>query len=137
MIIPRIGERRAVELGLMSGLAGFVIYGFATAGWMMYAGIAIAALSGLAYPSMNALMSQRVEPNAQGELQGAVASLLSLSTIIGPPLMTQLFGYFTGRTAPFELPGAAFLLSAVLTIASLALFLRAGRGSTAVPASAE
>lgn len=138
MIIPRIGERRAVELGLMSGLAAFMIYGVATQGWMMYAGIAVGALSGLAYPSMNALMSQRVEPDAQGELQGAVASLASLSTIIGPPLMTQLFGYFTGRSAPFELPGAAFILSAVLTLASLALFLRAcRRGSAAAPASAE
>ena len=138
IIIPRIGERRAVELGLMSGLWGFVIYGFATEGWMMYGGIAIAALSGLAYPSMNALMSQRVEPNAQGELQGAVASLFSLSSIIGPPLMTQLFGYFTGRSAPFELPGAAFILAAVLTLASLGLFLRVCRRvSQAVPASAE
>ena len=138
VIIPRIGERRAVELGLMSGLAGFVIYGFATQGWMMYGGIAIAALSGLAYPSMNALMSQRVDANAQGELQGAVASLFSLSTIIGPPMMTQLFGYFTGRSAPFELPGAAFILAAVLTLASLMLFLRACRRTPrAVPGSAE
>lgn len=138
MIIPRIGERRAVELGLMSGMAGFVIYGFATQGWMMYAGIAIAALSGLAYPSMNALMSTRVDPNAQGELQGAVASLFSLSSIIGPPLMTQLFGYFTGGSAPFELPGAAFILAAALTLASLALFLRVcRRAAQDVPASAE
>jgi DHA1 family tetracycline resistance protein-like MFS transporter len=127
VIIPRIGERRAVELGLMSGLGGFVIYGLATQGWMMFAGIAVAALSGLAYPSMNALMSQRVGPDAQGELQGAVASLFSLSTIIGPPLMTQLFGHFTGPTAPFQLAGAAFLLAALLTLASLFLFLRAGR----------
>ena len=127
VIIPRIGERRAVELGLMSGLASFIIYGLATQGWMMFAGIAVGALSGLAYPSMNALMSQRVGPDAQGELQGAVASLFSLSTIIGPPLMTQLFGYLTGPTAPFQLPGAAFLLAALLTLASLFLFLRAGR----------
>ena len=137
MIIPHIGERRAVELGLMSGMAGFLIYGFATQGWMMYAGIAVAALSGLAYPSMNALMSTRVDPNAQGELQGAVASLFSLSSIIGPPLMTQLFGYFTGNSAPFELPGAAFILAAALTLGSLALFLRVCRRASQVPASAE
>lgn len=131
IIIPRVGERRAVELGLMSGLVSFIVYGLATEGWMMFAGIAVAALSGLAYPSMNALMSQRVDPDAQGELQGAVASLFSLSTIIGPPLMTQLFGYFTGRSAPFELPGAAFIVAALLTLASLLLFLRACRGSAA------
>lgn len=124
IIIPKIGERRAVIFGLFSGLAGFLVYGFATEGWMMYAGIALAAFSGLAYPSMNALMSQQVDGTAQGELQGAVASLSSLATIIGPPLMTQLFGYFTGPTAPFQLPGAAFLLAALLTVASLLLFLR-------------
>ena len=132
VIIPRLGERRAVALGLMSGLGGFVIYGLATEGWMMFAGIAVAALSGLAYPSMNALMSQRVDADAQGELQGAVASLFSLSTIIGPPLMTQLFGHFTGRSAPFELPGAAFILAALLTLASLMLFRRACRGTAAI-----
>lgn len=135
VIIPKLGERRAVELGLASGLAGFLIYGFASQGWMMFAGIAVAALAGLAYPSMNALMSQRVEPSSQGELQGAIASLMSLATIIGPPLMTQLFGFFTGPTAPLHLPGAAFLLSAVLTLVSLGLFLRAVRsdpGHTAV-----
>jgi MFS transporter, DHA1 family, tetracycline resistance protein len=134
VIIPKIGERRAVEFGLMSGLAGFVIYGLATEGWMIFAGIAVAAFSGLAYPSLNALMSQRVEPDAQGELQGAVASLFSLSSIIGPPLMTQLFGYFTGRSAPFELPGAAFVLAAALTLASLMLFLRACPARATEPA---
>jgi DHA1 family tetracycline resistance protein-like MFS transporter len=125
IIIPKIGEYRAVQYGLMSGLASFVIYAAATEGWMVYVGILVGALSGLAYPSMNALMSQRVEPDAQGELQGAVASLLSLSTIIGPPLMTQLFGYFTSAAAPFQMPGAAFVLAAVLTLVSLMLFRRA------------
>ena len=125
IIIPKIGERRAVVFGLLSGLAGFVIYGLASQGWMLFAGIAVAAFSGLAYPSMNALMSQRVAADAQGELQGAVASLASLATIIGPVLMTQLFGYFTSVSAPFQLPGAAFLLAGGLTVASLALFVHA------------
>lgn len=128
-IIPRIGERRAVELGMMSGLGGFIIYGLATQGWMLYVGIVVATFSGLAYPSMNALMSQRVEPDAQGELQGAVAALASLSTIIGPPLMTQLFGYFTGPTAPVHVPGAAFLLAALLSAGALLLFLRVSRAT--------
>lgn len=129
VIIPKIGERRAVMLGMFSGLAGYLVYAFATQGWMMYAGIVVAAFSGLAYPSMNALMSQQVEPNAQGELQGAVSSLLSLATIIGPPMMTQLFAYFSGPEAPVHLPGAAFLMAATLTVASLLLFRRVGAAS--------
>ncbi|MDO9488250.1 MAG: TCR/Tet family MFS transporter [Sphingomonadaceae bacterium] len=129
IIIPKIGERRAVMLGMASGLAGYLVYAFAGQGWMMFAGIAVAAFSGLAYPSMNALMSQQVDPDAQGELQGAVSSLLSLATIIGPPMMTQLFAYFSGPDAPVQLPGAAFLMAAALTVGSLLLFRRVGAAS--------
>ena len=73
---------------------------------------------------MNALASQRIPANAQGELQGAVASLYGLSSIIGPPLMTQVFGYFSGPAAPVYFPGAAFVTAAVLTVACAALFAK-------------
>jgi len=136
VVVPRIGERRAVHLGLACGFASFLVYGFADRGWMIFGGIAVGALAGLAYPSMNALMSQKVDAGSQGELQGAVASLMSLSTIVGPPLMTQLFGYFSGRDAPFYLPGAAFVLAAALTLGSLWLFVRAGRSAAPTPVTA-
>jgi DHA1 family tetracycline resistance protein-like MFS transporter len=74
---------------------------------------------------MNALMSQHIPANAQGELQGAVASVYSLSSILGPPLMTQVFGYFSGPKAPIEFPGAAFVTAAALTVASGVLYGRA------------
>ncbi len=125
VIIPKLGERRTILLGLVSGIGGFLIYGLASQGWMMFAGIAVAALSGLTYPSMNGLMSGRVEANAQGELQGAVSSLLSLATIIGPLAMTQAFAFFTSPKAPVHLPGAAFFLAVVLALGSLAIVLRA------------
>jgi DHA1 family tetracycline resistance protein-like MFS transporter len=73
---------------------------------------------------MNAIMSQQIPANAQGELQGAVASASSLSSIIGPPLMTQIFGYFSGPAAPVHFPGAAFVAAAGLTAASGALYAR-------------
>jgi DHA1 family tetracycline resistance protein-like MFS transporter len=87
----------------------------------------------LAYPSMNALASQRAPANAQGELQGAVAMLYSLSSIAGPPLMTQVFGHFSHLDAVVYFPGAPFVLAAILTLGCAALFWRALRLPSAAP----
>lgn len=127
LLTPRLGEAACVTLGLVSGGLGFVGFGLATKGWMMFALMLSWFFAALVMPSTNALMSHRIPPGAQGELQGGVASLYSLSSIIGPPLMTQLFGYFTSDTAPAHVPGAAFLCAAALTAGSLALFRRAVR----------
>jgi DHA1 family tetracycline resistance protein-like MFS transporter len=81
----------------------------------------------LAYPSMNAIASRQTPANAQGELQGAVACLYSLSAILGPPLMTQIFGYFSSGTAWVHFPGAPFVAAAALTLGSAALLVRALR----------
>ena len=72
-------------------------------------------------------MSNLTAKSGQGELQGAVASLFSLATIIGPLVMTQAFAYFTAPAAPFQLPGAAFVMAALLTVGALLLFARAMR----------
>jgi DHA1 family tetracycline resistance protein-like MFS transporter len=78
-------------------------------------------------PATNAFMSHRVPAGTMGELQGAVACLYSLSTILGPPLMTQLFGYFSADAAPLHAPGAAFFFAWALSAASLLVFWRAVR----------
>jgi len=96
-------------------------------GWMMYVVSLTTFVFALTYPSMNALASRQIPANAQGELQGAVASLYSLSSIIGPPLMTQVFGYFSRPGGAVYFPGAAFLTAALLTIACGALFAKAMR----------
>ena len=83
--------------------------------------------AGLVYPSINAILSRLIPANAQGELQGGVASLSSISAITGPPLMTQLFGHFSAAGASIHFPGAAFLFAALLAAGSGVLFLRAGR----------
>jgi MFS transporter, DHA1 family, tetracycline resistance protein len=127
VLVPRLGERTAVIVGLTSGLLGYLGYAFAAYGWMMYAVMMVGMLQGLAFPSLNALMSQQIPKNAQGELQGAVASIFSLTTIIGPVMMTQLFGYFSSAEAPVYFPGAAFLFADVLVVVSFVLFLRATR----------
>jgi len=95
----------------------------------MYAVSLTSCMFALAYPSMNALMSRQIPANAQGELQGAVASVYSLSAILGPPLMTQIFGYFSSGAAAVRFPGAAFLSAALLTTGCAALYAKAIRSS--------
>lgn len=116
-LIPRLGERRTALLGIGFAIVGYLGYGTATQGWMMFAWLLTWLFGALVMPSTNALLSHRVPPDAQGELQGAVACLFSLSSIAGPVLMTQIFGFFSSRSAPLYLPGASFLFAAALTIA--------------------
>jgi len=128
VLIPRLGgERHAAAVGMAAAMLAYLGYAFSSQGWMMYAVSLTSLFFALAYPSLNALMSHQIPPNAQGELQGAVASVYSLSSILGPPLMTQVFGYFSGSTARVHFPGAPFLAAALLTAGCAALFARALR----------
>ena len=124
-LIPRFGARNIVIAGMLSGICGYSIYATASAGWMLYAGILIAGLNGLVFPSLQTVMTSNVPPNEQGELQGAVASLQSLAAIVGPPLMTSTFATFSRPDAPVYLPGAPFLLAIGFALASLYIFQRA------------
>jgi DHA1 family tetracycline resistance protein-like MFS transporter len=128
VLIPWLGgERRAALIGMAFAVLAYVGYATVTAGWLMYLVSLTTFMFALTYPSMNAIASQQIPANAQGELQGAVACLYSLSAIVGPPLMTQVFGYFSGPRAIVHFPGAAFLTAAMLTAACAMLFMRALR----------
>jgi DHA1 family tetracycline resistance protein-like MFS transporter len=128
VLIPKLGERRSALIGLSAGAVVYCWYALAPAGWMMYLGVLAWAVAALAWPSLNALMSQQIPPTAQGELQGGLASVSSLSAIIGPPLMTQLFGYFASAAAPVQFPGAPFIAAALLAVLSAVML---ARGATA------
>jgi MFS transporter, DHA1 family, tetracycline resistance protein len=130
-LVPRWGERRTALTGMAVASLGYFGYGAATRPWMMFAWQVTWLLGALVMPSTNALMSHRVAKEAQGELQGAVASLYSLSSIVGPPLMTQLFGRFSAPDAPLHLPGAAFFASATLAWVAFAVYYAATRDAGA------
>jgi DHA1 family tetracycline resistance protein-like MFS transporter len=132
LVIPRIGERRSAMIGMFLGASTYTGFALSSSGWMMYAWMTGWLVAALVYPSLNALMSQRVPANAQGELQGAVASLYSLAAVAGPPLMTHLFGRFSAPASRVHFPGAAFLCSAVLVAVSASLFIFAIRRVPAV-----
>jgi DHA1 family tetracycline resistance protein-like MFS transporter len=132
MLSPRLGPRRSALLGIAVAAVGYFGYGAATASWMMFAWLATWFLGATVMPNTNALMSHRIPPNSQGELQGAVASLFSLAAIIGPVLMTQLFGRFSAADARPYVPGAAFYFAGVLAIACFGVFWLSTSGPEAV-----
>ncbi len=118
ILVPRLGPRNSVYIGMLLYVVGFTLFAFATQGWMMYAFMIPFGLGGLAGPSLQSIISGQVPPNEQGELQGALTSLISLTSIIGPLLMTNLFSFFTGASAPVQFAGAPFLMGALLCLAA-------------------
>jgi DHA1 family tetracycline resistance protein-like MFS transporter len=129
-LVPRLGERRVALMGIAVATAGYLGFAAASAGWMLFAWQVTWLLGALVMPSTNALVSARVPPDAQGELQGAIASLYSLSSIVGPPLMTQLFGRFSSAGSGLSLPGAAFIAAALLSSACFAVYWSATRDAS-------
>ncbi|MEM9856378.1 MAG: TCR/Tet family MFS transporter [Bacteroidota bacterium] len=125
-LLPLLGQNRAVYIGLALYAVGFLLFGLATQEWMMFAFTIVYTLGGIAGPALQGIMSNEVPSTAQGELQGGLTSLISVTSIIGPPLMTSMFYYFTSEN-PFNiyLPGAAFFLGSLFTLISLLLAYRA------------
>ncbi len=124
VIIPKLGQERSIYVGLLFSALGFLLFAFASQSWMMFAFLGVYALGGIAGPSVQGVISNQVLPNEQGEIQGALTSLTSITSIVGPLIMTNLFAYFTGPTAPTYFPGAPFALGAVLILISAALARR-------------
>ncbi len=132
IIVAKLGERRSMLAGLMFGTAGFVIYGLARAGWLIFAGIPVFAFIGLFGPSAQGIMTRRVSPTEQGQLQGANSSIMGITGMIGPGLFTLTFATFIGRMRNVHLPGAPFLLAAVLMVGAFVLAWRATRPAPAL-----
>ena len=144
IIIPKIGERASAILAMSVTMVAYVAFAFVTKGWMVYAVIAFSALGGLAQPALQGIMSRTMPTNAQGELQGAIAAVMSISMVISPWMMTQMFSAFIEPGTPFKLfnitifadgapfyfPGAPFIFSSVLEIGALIMLFAAFRHIT-------
>ncbi len=135
-IVQRFGERRAIYAGLVFGALGFAWQGIAATGLMSLIAIPLLALWGCAGPATQALVTRQVDPSEQGRLQGALAGLTSLAGIIGPGLYTQVFAWSIAKDAPWHLPGAAFLVAAVLLLVALVVAWKATHPAAAVGATA-
>jgi DHA1 family tetracycline resistance protein-like MFS transporter len=136
IVVPRLGERRAILLGLFVSAVLTAGYGIVPQGWMVYP-IMVFGVFGwvIAQPATMGLLSKSVPANEQGLLQGAIASLTSLTSIIGPPIWTGLFAYFVSPAAPIIIPVAAFFVASAVFLLALGIALRWLQGH-AVPAAA-
>jgi MFS transporter, DHA1 family, tetracycline resistance protein len=128
-------ERWAIAVGLTFGAAGFAIYGLAPSGPIFCIGVPVMALWGIATPSMQAIMTRLVDPTQQGRLQGSLASLTGMASLIGPTLFTQIFAASVSTSTDWKLsPGAAFLTAALLVFVAMVLAWRTTQSQKLTPA---
>jgi DHA1 family tetracycline resistance protein-like MFS transporter len=119
--IARLGERGTMMLGLMSGIVGFTLYGFAPSGMIFLIALPLVALWGLANPAIQSLATQRVTPTQQGQLQGAQSSVNSIADMIGPLIFTQIFAFGIAKGRFLYLPGAPYYLAALLVVGAFSV----------------
>jgi len=115
-IVADFGERRALLAGLFFGMAGFAIYGLAPIGTIFCIGVPVFSLMGLYGPSSQGLMTRHVQESEQGQLQGANNSIMGITGVIGPGLFTLAFAHFIDTRSTLQLPGAPFLLAALMLV---------------------
>ena len=121
---PKFGEQKSIYIGLGLYAFGLLLFSFATEGWMMFVFLVPYCLGGIAGPALQSIISGNVPKNEQGELQGALTSVMSVTSIIGPLLMTNLFAWFTRPEASVKFAAAPFLAGSVFMLASAILAAR-------------
>jgi len=126
------GEHRTMLIGFGAGIAGLLTLAFAPNVWVFWAGLPVMALWGFISPAAQSIMTRQVTEKQQGQLQGASSSLTSIASLLGPLLFTQTFAWAIAPDSPWQLPGAPFLVAAILITGAMALALRALRAEKPV-----
>ena len=119
IIIPKFGKVNSLYLGMSFYIIGLILFTIADESWMVFAFAIPLSLGGLCGPALQGIMTNQIPDNEQGEFQGGITSLISLTSIIGPLLMTNLFSLFTSNKNLIYFPGAPFLMAAILSIFGL------------------
>ena len=135
VIIPKIGNIKSVYFGMIFYIIGLSLFSFAEEGWMVFAFAIPLSLGGISGPALQGIMTNKIPDDEQGEFQGGMTSLVSLTAIIGPLLMTNLFSYFTNENSFYYFPGAPFLVGALISFFGLIIavrFLSGSRGSSII-----
>ena len=135
-VVARIGERGALLLGAAGGAAGFALYGFAPTGWFYIASAPVFALLNFMQPGLQGLMTRRVGPTHQGQLQGANQSLQGIASVLGPLMFGTIFAWSIRHDATLHAPGLAIYLAAFLLLLALALGVRVAHAPAPAPAAA-
>lgn len=117
------GIPKSIMIGFGLYSVGMFLFAFATKSWMMFLFLIPYSLGGIAMPNLQSFLVSKVGVDKQGRLQGGLASLISLTTIFGPLMMTNAFYYFTTDQAPFYFPGAAFFLGGIFMATSFLIVI--------------
>jgi MFS transporter, DHA1 family, tetracycline resistance protein len=118
---PILGNKKSIFTGMALYCLGMFLFSVATETWMMFVFLIPYCLGGISGPALQSVVSEQVLPTEQGEIQGTMTSIMSASSIIGPPMMSSIFYYFTHKTAPFQMAGAPFVLGGLLMLISLVI----------------
>ncbi|MFT2011271.1 TCR/Tet family MFS transporter [Pontibacter sp. 13R65] len=124
LVVPKLGVKRTAFVGILLYSFGYFLLALASESWMMFAFLVPYALGGVSEPAIQSIISGEVPETEQGELQGGIASLASVTAIVGGPFMSHIFAYFTSDSAPLYFPEAPFLVATALTLTSLFIVLR-------------
>lgn len=128
-LIPALGERHSLLIGVLIGVVAYIGYGAATQGWMIYVMVVIASLGGIAQPAAQALITKAVQPDEQGAVQGALTGIQSVASIVGPLIASSVFAYSISEraTPPLNTSGLTFFVGAALCFLGLLLAVWATR----------
>tara|TARA_Y100000816_G_scaffold288550_1_gene273315 strand:- start:5265 stop:6482 length:1218 start_codon:yes stop_codon:yes gene_type:complete len=129
IIIPKFGNINSVYFGMFFYIIGLFLFSIASKGWMVFAFAIPLSLGGISGPALQGIMTNKISDDEQGEFQGGMTSLVSLTAIVGPILMTNLFSYFTSNESSIYFPGAPFALAAILSVFGLIIAIKTLSGS--------
>lgn len=118
---PKLGNKKSIIIGIFLYCVGMFLFAAASKSWMMFVFLIPYCLGGISGPALQSVISGQVPASEQGEIQGTLTSLMSASSIIGPLMMTNVFYYFTHKSAPFQFAGAPFVLGGILMLISLGI----------------
>ncbi|NSL86296.1 TCR/Tet family MFS transporter [Chitinophaga sp. Mgbs1] len=124
LLTKYISDRQMAVTGLLCMAAGFMTFAFAGRQWLLFPALLVYITGSIQGTALQSIMSSAMPDNEQGELQGSLGSLMGLTTLIAPPLMTSSFSWFTGSHAPVYFPGISFLVAGILTVVSLLLMMK-------------
>ena len=124
---PILGNKKSIFIGMALYCFGMFLFATASQSWMMFVFLIPYCLGGISGPALQSVISQEVPPTEQGEIQGTLTSIMSAASIIGPPMMSTVFYYFTHKQAPFQFAGAPFVLGGILMLVSLIIAFKSLR----------
>jgi DHA1 family tetracycline resistance protein-like MFS transporter len=134
-MVKRFGEKATLYIGQFFGASGMFIAGLAKTGALFVASIPIISLWNISMPAAQGMMTHRVSEREQGELQGALQSMRSITFIIGPWMFLKIFGWFIDPKHSLHLPGAPFYLAAALLFAAMLMSTRIKQDAPVAPRS--